>query len=306
VPPRRDDDELDQRITALRAQQLSTQTIADRFGLSKNVVCGRLRRMRERKGEAAPPNPVQQKGHKRSPREESPSGYRTRRLRNGEIERLIDWTPTMLARLKEHCEAGFSDSEIAQRLSVEFGVEIGKNAVVGMRRRKHFAKPAGAPVNATPLSPEQYRKMDELIAKGVSCHKIAAEVGCSQTCANDRRRAAGIKPTRQALPVGAGLPSVIAPAMSPASKPYVSRKPAPKMLPAAPPTPYVAIRVSGAPGHRCLYPIGEVGSEGFRFCDEPAIVSSPYCEKHDRACYQQPLSAIGRRPGWLVGEGAGK
>ena len=35
----------------------------------------------------------------------------------------------------------------------------------------------------------------------------------------------------------------------------------------------------------CCWPIGDPGTPGFRFCDEPALAAKPYCEEHACRAY---------------------
>ncbi len=35
----------------------------------------------------------------------------------------------------------------------------------------------------------------------------------------------------------------------------------------------------------CCWPIGDPGTTGFRFCDQPALAGKPYCEEHSRKAY---------------------
>ena len=37
--------------------------------------------------------------------------------------------------------------------------------------------------------------------------------------------------------------------------------------------------------HPCCWPIGEPGTTGFRFCDDPAPLDVPYCDEHTRRAY---------------------
>lgn len=59
--------------------------------------------------------------------------------------------------------------------------------------------------------------------------------------------------------------------------------PAPPSAPSSPPPLKVPVRPLRLP---CCWPIGDPGSEGFRFCDNPAVVpGKPYCEEHARRAY---------------------
>jgi GcrA cell cycle regulator len=60
----------------------------------------------------------------------------------------------------------------------------------------------------------------------------------------------------------------------------------------APPSPPVAkaapMRVLSGRGGRltvCCWPIGEPGTENFRFCDADAVPGKPYCAQHAELAY---------------------
>lgn len=72
-------------------------------------------------------------------------------------------------------------------------------------------------------------------------------------------------------------------------------------LPATPPLPPVVasggpreVTVVGGASHRathfpcCQWPIGEPGTESFRFCDAEAVPRRPYCEEHTALAYVRP------------------
>ena len=51
-----------------------------------------------------------------------------------------------------------------------------------------------------------------------------------------------------------------------------------------PPAPEIAELVPPGPGH-CRWPLGELGTADFRFCNELAAAGRPYCEAHCRSAY---------------------
>ena len=83
------------------------------------------------------------------------------------------------------------------------------------------------------------------------------------------------------------LPSLEAPAPAPASVPPAPRPPAPRP-PAESPRP-VLRSVPNAPGAgrvtACCWPIGEPGTKGFHFCDDPSAPGKPYCSAHAAVAY---------------------
>lgn len=102
----------------------------------------------------------------------------------------------------------------------------------------------------------------------------------------------------RAKPLVAKAPSLpilesLTPALAKAPEPIVAPKAAP--VPVVPPTPPVARygRVV-----TCCWPLGEVKSKAFRFCDEPSVPGhrTPYCADHLRVATVRPP-----RPGAQLG-----
>jgi GcrA cell cycle regulator len=52
--------------------------------------------------------------------------------------------------------------------------------------------------------------------------------------------------------------------------------------------PSTVIRLEGLKAGMCSWPDGEPGTEGFRFCGEPAIEGRPYCAAHCERAYVHP------------------
>ena len=77
-------------------------------------------------------------------------------------------------------------------------------------------------------------------------------------------------------------PKVTLPSLAAVVQPIVLSAPKPKPKP--PPRPKAP---QPAPQHRgtCQWPIGEPGTPSFRFCDAPAVVGLPYCEKCAEKAY---------------------
>ncbi|HUC10028.1 MAG TPA: GcrA family cell cycle regulator [Stellaceae bacterium] len=57
----------------------------------------------------------------------------------------------------------------------------------------------------------------------------------------------------------------------------------PRRRPPDTPTPAAKLTPPGA--HQCRWPLGDPGTAGFRFCNEPAAEGRPYCEAHCRCAY---------------------
>ena len=57
----------------------------------------------------------------------------------------------------------------------------------------------------------------------------------------------------------------------------------PRRRPPDTPTPAAELTPPGA--RCCRWPLGEPGTGGFRFCNEPAAAGRPYCEAHCRCAY---------------------
>jgi len=70
--------------------------------------------------------------------------------------------------------------------------------------------------------------------------------------------------------------------------------PTPIPAPAKPAAPVFVRRVSRDP---CCWPIGEPGTRGFRYCDDPAKPGKPYCAEHAEAAYVPARSARDRPDG---------
>lgn len=74
------------------------------------------------------------------------------------------------------------------------------------------------------------------------------------------------------VPKLAPLPSAMAPAL-------VQPGPAPTVRASSP------TLVSVGPVTTCCYPVGDVGTPTFHFCEATVLPGSPYCREHDQLCY---------------------
>ena len=98
-----------------------------------------------------------------------------------------------------------------------------------------------------------------------------------------RPAATGRRPTLPPLRV-AMAPAAPAPAAAPPAPPArrEAPAPAPRLAVAAPP---VLRPFPRAAARSCCWPIGEPGTEGFRFCTAEAMAPKPYCAEHAALAY---------------------
>lgn len=172
----------------------------------------------------------------------------------------MEWADETIIRLRELWSEGHSTAEIGRRLGVS------KNAVVGKAHRLDLpARPS--PIRREPDSMAPRRAL---------------------------RRAEG--PTLPPLPcTTTALTSSLPPRPVPAPPPPVRVAIVPQPAPMAPPrpTPAPPPRLQAVPAQprpygritTCCWPIGEPGTRGFRFCDDPSEPGKPYCEEHAKLAY---------------------
>ena len=160
----------------------------------------------------------------------------------------MDWTNEAIDRLRAFWAEGLSTAEIGRRMG------ISKNAVVGKAHRLQL-----------PARPSPIRR----------------DTPAARPAATGRRPT--LPPLRPAMPVAA------APAAAPGAipAPPMPRREAPA---AAAPRPVLAPPPVVRPFPRssartCCWPIGEPGTEGFRFCTAEAMSPKPYCAEHAALAY---------------------
>ncbi len=164
----------------------------------------------------------------------------------------MDWNDETIARLRQLWQEGHSTAEIGRRMSAT------KNAVVGKAHRL-----------ALPPRPSPIRRE-------------AAEGHVPRRSAT--RRVTG--PTLPALPSSATLPTPL-PAPAPGAPAAVA---APCSAVAPPPCAPIQLRAVPVPRASarvatCCWPIGDPGTASFRFCDDGAMASKPYCAQHAALAY---------------------
>jgi GcrA cell cycle regulator len=167
------------------------------------------------------------------------------------------WSEARIAELKRLWSEGLSTAEIARRLA------ISKNAVVGKAHRLNLR---GRP------SPIQVRLPERKNPIGPT--------------APPRRRTSEPQVPRLPYPPGAIEALASARDRAPMEAPSVrSQNPA---------TNAATNQLSAS--HTCCWPLGEPGSQLFRFCNYQVAANKPYCEAHCRAAYVKATMFRTSRP----------
>jgi GcrA cell cycle regulator len=157
----------------------------------------------------------------------------------------MEWADETIGKLRELWAEGLSTSEIGRRLGVS------KNAVVGKAHRLEL-----------PPRPSPIRRDG---------------TGGAPRRSTPRRVAGPTLPPLKSTTLGA------IPGPAPARLPGLS---APRALQSSPrvaqaplaPRPYGRVVT-------CCWPIGEPGTDNFRFCDAQSVPGKPYCEEHAQLAY---------------------
>ena len=213
------------------------------------------------------------------------------------------WTDDRVARLRELWGAGQSASQIATDLGgVTRNAVIGKVHRLGLSGRDRTG--TGTAAKAKP-------------AARAATHARAKPRG---TDAAHRRRPPAAKPrtapqTLSKTPAGTAprtppqmRASRVAPKAAPRSKPPVEPPSRARTMPSAPRIPQAVRDMAGRPfeppreavkladgsyatvltitDHMCKWPIGDPGSDAFRFCGRRTEADEPYCTAHSRVAYQ--------------------
>jgi GcrA cell cycle regulator len=148
---------------------------------------------------------------------------------------------------------------------------------------------------------EAIGRLRALWAEGLSTAEIGRRMGISKNAVVGKahRLTLPARPSpirRDAAPRPAPVPRAPRPAPAPLQRlvsPPVLRPaapPAPPPVPAAAPvvrsfTPVARTR----PGARsCCWPLGEPGTQGFRFCGGDPMAGKPYCAEHAALAYVKP------------------
>ena len=162
----------------------------------------------------------------------------------------MEWNDEIIVRLRALWMEGHSTAEIGRRIGVS------KNAVVGKAHR------LGLDARPSPIRRDGRNE-------GASRPPVARRV---------------VGPTLPPLPAAILPPEEITVRPAPAEAPphaaavtHATAVPVPAPVRPAPPR--------GSRLVACCWPIGEPGTRNFRFCDEDALPSKPYCAAHATLAY---------------------
>jgi GcrA cell cycle regulator len=156
----------------------------------------------------------------------------------------VIWTDAMLDDLRQAWNAGRNGTEIVQMISESYGVEVSRNAVVG---RVHRLRNAG--VRMRSATDDALSRKRKRLAKASNA---------------DRKPAKAASRRRPATPRPKGLPPEIGPPM--------------RRLPRQPVSLAVVEAVQKVTG--CRWPVGELHSPDFHFCNGAWVPGSSYCDHH--------------------------
>ena len=167
----------------------------------------------------------------------------------------MKWPPKILARLEElFLQSGMSQSQIAQALSTEFGMEISRNAVIGkLSRIRNKAIQAG-----------DTKRLDP-----------AARIGGKSRQPPPRAQPAGEK--RRPTAVG---PSLFREGATRASRVALLHARPAESVPIGDSK---TVLIEELTDEKCRWPIGDVPP--YHYCGHKPVEGLPYCAGHARAAY---------------------
>jgi GcrA cell cycle regulator len=159
----------------------------------------------------------------------------------------FDWNTDTIARLRSLWAEGLSTAEIGRRMGVS------KNAVIGKSHRLDL------PARPSPIRRDGARKPP-----------APRRLPCPNLTELQNRPVSASTP----LPVRT-VPGDIHPDPAEAAPPtQIVRETMP-----------VSTAILGT--QPCCWPIGELGTRGFRFCEVPNEAGKPYCPEHCRIAYRR-------------------
>lgn len=196
---------------------------------------------------------------------------------------MSEWTDEMTQRLRQLWREGHSTAEIGRRMA------ISKNSVVGRAHRLDLpARPS--PIRREGATPP-FVQLARVQRSAVTLAPLPSIADASG------RSATEFAPPPNIIP---GRPfSMASLSATPATRPIVAR--APSLVAEPLPVPAASIAKDAAPASvtkkapepapylgrviQCCWPIGEPGTRGFRWCDDPSKPGKPYCDEHAKLAY---------------------
>jgi GcrA cell cycle regulator len=203
----------------------------------------------------------------------------------------MEWSEEVILQLRELWAEGHSTAEIGRRLGVS------KNAIVGKAHRLELAA-RPSPIKREGSTAETPRGLAVRRAEGPTLPPLASDEPLPP-------------PPREIVRLmEAAAPIEMEPAVSPRQEPpaiVAMDSAAVVSLPMVPPIPAARpAQISMAPSRptivapprtqssmprsygrvvTCCWPLGEPGTRGFRFCDDPSDPGKPYCGEHAKLAY---------------------
>jgi hypothetical protein len=243
-------------------------------------------------------------------------------METGEMSGPSPWTEERNAQLTADWDAGFTASEIGERMG------ISKNSVIGRAHRLMLA-PRGSPINLAAF--QSWTKADDATLRAIyGGFLITAEIGARMGRTTHAiayrakflglvagRRAKQTRPRassparpsagRDAGSLRQSRPVTISGVTSSAVERRVASLPVENLPEAVAETPPPRVFL----GTECKYPLwGDERPEVWRFCDEPVRANlngcaSPYCAAHYAECYAAPTQRPTHPPPatWLKNRG---
>jgi GcrA cell cycle regulator len=200
----------------------------------------------------------------------------------------FEWNDTSIDRLKAMLGEGLSATEIASALSREFGAAVSRNSVIGKVARSNllFFRKGPRPVDVTPEIAAEIKRLAE---SGMPRRRITGELKISFAKIAKVLGPGDFKPVTKVISKARGRVKTREAARP---KPVDS----PPIAPTAPEPMPEPVDAAAPMGDRCTilelkeyscrWPIGEPGTEEFRYCGARSGTGIPYCGYHARIAYQ--------------------
>jgi len=191
------------------------------------------------------------------------------------------WPENTISRLRTLWAEGHSTAEIGRRLGVS------KNSIAGKAHRLELeARPS-------PILPKKQailtgkKVVQTLPALSDVPPAPVVDVLSPPTPEVEAVPAVSVVETKATLQPAVSAPPRAAPAqveLEPAPPPAAPVQPAPKVFAPLPRLAPIPARPYGRV-ITCCWPIGEVGTKSFHFCDSPSEPGKPYCGEHTKIAY---------------------